>query len=425
MKVLHISTHDNGGAANAAIRIHNSLLKNGVESSILFLGKSKSNIKNSFYFEKKYVDDNLTVPALTLKNYFKERFFNYYTKQKQAYLNKKKSEAEFQNMLKNDSLINFEVYSSPHSKFDITQHPIYIESTIIHFHYVSDFVDFNTFFSKNTKPVIWSLHDENPYLGAFHFEEDVTNNKAKYGLINSEFTELKRNYIRNSSNISFILASDWIFNKIKELQLTNEENLYRINYPIDTKLYKVYDKVFIQNYFGLNENRDTIKLLFIAGNIKNKRKGFDLVEPILKSRLMEKIELIILGNVEVKYQHKNIHYFGTISDELLMPLFYNLADYLLIPSRNENFSYSKIESLCCGTPVIAFPVGDQKEFIEKNDFGIIATEITSESLIVAIEKSINMNTYFDNELISKRAQEYFEADRIVNELKKVYNNCLN
>ena len=423
MRVLHISTNDNGGAANAAIRIHNALLNDGIDSSILFLVKSKSNIKNSFYFEKKYFDDNLTAPALTLKNYLSERFFKYHTKQKIAHLNKKKAEVEFQNMLNEDSLINFEVYSSPHTKFDITEHPVYSEATIIHFHYVSDFVDFNTFFSKNTKPVVWSLHDENPYLGAFHFEEDVVENSFNYGFINSEFTELKRNLIRNTQNISFVLASDWIFNKIKDLNLTRVEHLYRINYPINTKFYRSYDKGFVLNYFGLNENKETIKLLFIAGNIKNKRKGFDLVEPLLKSKLMEKIELIILGDVDVKYNHRNIKYFGTINEELLMPLFYNLADYLLIPSRNENFSYSKIESLCCGTPVIAFPVGDQKEFIQKNDFGIVANDVTSDSLIEAIEKAILMKDFFNNDLISDKAHDYFKDEKISKELKQVYHNC--
>ena len=107
MKVLHVSTNDKGGAANASIRIHNALLNNGIDSTILFLDKSKSNIRNSFYFEKKYFDDNLTSPTLTLKNYLRERFFKYHTKQKIAHLNKKKAEVEFQNMLSKDSLINF------------------------------------------------------------------------------------------------------------------------------------------------------------------------------------------------------------------------------------------------------------------------------------------------------------------------------
>ena len=41
MKILHISTNDNGGAANAAIRIHESVLAQGLDSSILFLNRSR------------------------------------------------------------------------------------------------------------------------------------------------------------------------------------------------------------------------------------------------------------------------------------------------------------------------------------------------------------------------------------------------
>jgi len=86
MKVLHISTSDHSGAANAAIKIHNSLLSNGVDSYILFLSKTKSDVKNSCYFEKKHIDDSHTTPVLLLKNYLKERFFRYHLKQKIAHI---------------------------------------------------------------------------------------------------------------------------------------------------------------------------------------------------------------------------------------------------------------------------------------------------------------------------------------------------
>ena len=41
MKVLIVSTYDKGGAGLAAIRLHNSLLENKVESNILFLKKDQ------------------------------------------------------------------------------------------------------------------------------------------------------------------------------------------------------------------------------------------------------------------------------------------------------------------------------------------------------------------------------------------------
>jgi hypothetical protein len=39
--VLHINTFPDGGAANAAIRLHNALLKKGINSSFLTIGNKK------------------------------------------------------------------------------------------------------------------------------------------------------------------------------------------------------------------------------------------------------------------------------------------------------------------------------------------------------------------------------------------------
>ena len=44
MKILHISFSDYiGGASRAALRIHNCLLKNGIDSNLLVIKKSKKN----------------------------------------------------------------------------------------------------------------------------------------------------------------------------------------------------------------------------------------------------------------------------------------------------------------------------------------------------------------------------------------------
>jgi len=44
-KVLHLNTFDNGGAAIAAKRLHMALLKNGIDSSMLFSGETDASIR--------------------------------------------------------------------------------------------------------------------------------------------------------------------------------------------------------------------------------------------------------------------------------------------------------------------------------------------------------------------------------------------
>src|SRR5687768_3269274 len=51
-KILHVNTYDKGGAANACIRLHKSLLRKGVISKLLVKEKTKY-IDNSFQFVPK------------------------------------------------------------------------------------------------------------------------------------------------------------------------------------------------------------------------------------------------------------------------------------------------------------------------------------------------------------------------------------
>ncbi|MBY0424413.1 MAG: hypothetical protein K2Q22_02150, partial [Cytophagales bacterium] len=53
MKVLHIISNASGGAAKAALRLHFSLLKNGIDSSFLTFGDAgPSDIPNHYIFGK-------------------------------------------------------------------------------------------------------------------------------------------------------------------------------------------------------------------------------------------------------------------------------------------------------------------------------------------------------------------------------------
>jgi hypothetical protein len=55
IKVLHINTLGEGGAANSAIRLHKGLLKIGLESFLLTLNKTKTPIPRHYtYFVAKH-----------------------------------------------------------------------------------------------------------------------------------------------------------------------------------------------------------------------------------------------------------------------------------------------------------------------------------------------------------------------------------
>ncbi len=57
-----------------------------------------------------------------------------------------------------------------------------------------------------------------------------------------------------------------------------------------------------------------------------------------------------------------------------MPLFYSAADVCVMPSYYESFGLVALESLACGTPVVAADVGDLKSIIRQGETGYVVAE---------------------------------------------------
>ena len=74
-----------------------------------------------------------------------------------------------------------ELFSYPFSDYDITENEWYKDADVINLHWVADFLDYKSFFEKNIKPVIWTLHDMNPFTGGEHYVETIidVNNYGK------------------------------------------------------------------------------------------------------------------------------------------------------------------------------------------------------------------------------------------------------
>src|SRR5690554_4918566 len=106
MKILIVNTYDKGGAANACLRLHEGLLKEGIDSSLLLKYKTR-NIANSFeYNSERRI-------GLFDRVYFKIKKYLFRN------LNRRK-------WYKRDP--GLEYFSYPETKIDITKTSIYKQS---------------------------------------------------------------------------------------------------------------------------------------------------------------------------------------------------------------------------------------------------------------------------------------------------------
>lgn len=82
-----------------------------------------------------------------------------------------------------------------------------------------------------------------------------------------------------------------------------------------------------------------------------------------------------------------VRFHGRAEHELL-PLYYSAADVLVVPSYYESFGLVALESLACGTPVIATRVGAMDTLIQNGKTGFLVNNPSPLSLASAIERFI-------------------------------------
>jgi len=71
---------------------------------------------------------------------------------------------------------------------------------------------------------------------------------------------------------------------------------------------------------------------------------------------------------------------GHLHDEISQILLYSAADVLVAPSMQENLSNAVMESLACGTPVVAFDIGGMPDMIDHQVNGYLARPFEPDDL---------------------------------------------
>ena len=182
----------------------------------------------------------------------------------------------------------------------------------------------------------------------------------------------------------------------------------------------IYNGLDLKKY----EFNDKPKDYFVAAGRFVPEKGIDLA---IKAAKKAKIKLKIAGGPakwdyfekKIKpYLGKNIEYVGMV-DYLKMGKFYSGAKGVLYPHRwEEPFGLVFIESMACGTPVIAFDRGSAKEIIQDGKTGFLVKDI--DEMVEAIKKIEKINRKDCRKLVEKK----FTIERMVSDYEKVFYKIL-
>ncbi len=161
---------------------------------------------------------------------------------------------------------------------------------------------------------------------------------------------------------------------------------------------------------NLLKNSTSLRLLIIGGDEQN--------EPEM-TRLKKLVQKLGLQEV--------VNFLGVVSRERL-PLYYSAADVTAVPSYYESFGLVALESLACGTPVVATDVGDLRHIIQPGVSGYIAEKGGPDELAEKISLILTTApSRPDPTRLIRKSVERFDwaniAQKINQECLKMLNRC--
>jgi len=149
---------------------------------------------------------------------------------------------------------------------------------------------------------------------------------------------------------------------------------------VDLSVFRPLDQKTVRSRLGLNGE----KILLYVGRIEP-LKGLDLlVETAAQMDTEEGVRVIVVGadvngnreidRVKLLAKERNledqIEFVGQVNHTDL-PLYYNAADVCVVPSYYESFGLVALESMACGTPVVAARVGGLSTIIQHGRTGYL------------------------------------------------------
>jgi glycosyltransferase involved in cell wall biosynthesis len=237
------------------------------------------------------------------------------------------------------------------------------------------------------KATVFTFHDMWPFTGHCHASLECNRWKTGCGKcphldiqppVQRDGTAIEwilKNWVYGRSKFTIVTPSKWLHDQVKESMLRNFP-VHIIPHGVDTEVFKPLPKDSCQVKLNIPLGKKV--LLCAMETMQRPLKGIDLlVEALgqLPQDLRNDCVLLFFGqsNSDIIKQIKiPVIELGYLHDDRAKAEAYSAADVFIQPSRAESFGLVALESIACGTPVIAFGVGGLTEVVRHGITGIIA-----------------------------------------------------
>lgn len=375
LKVLHLNTYENnGGAGRACGRLVKALRAEGLEAHI------RVNYSFEKHPQKPSFSRGVFGKTITAFKIIAER------------------------MLTKLSVRSVKIpFSIPYLGRDISWYREVKSADILHLHWLN-----HAFMRpqelaqlrKLNKPIVWTFHDSNAFTGGCHVRYACTQFEQECGncpvLKTSGPNDLSHRIWKDKElayaglNLHIVAPSHWMADSVKRSKLLGKAPVQVIPNTLDTTVFRPHDKSAARKALGLSPDSFLMLSGFMPSK-NDKHKGtpylLNALELFSQKAKGLPLELIIFGNRDVESLPDipvSATFLGTINDDEKLALAYSAADVFISPSLEDNLPNTVMESLACGTPVVAFNTGGIPDMVQHQQNGYLAAYESSSDLAVGL-----------------------------------------
>jgi glycosyltransferase involved in cell wall biosynthesis len=405
MKILHLSAGNlEGGAARGAYWLHRALLDQGCDSNFL----SQHGEPNED--EHIYTSSNTALSKISSK------------------------------LLPRIDQLPLKLYPDRHNfifspgLFGINLRKVVnkIRPDILHLHWINaGLVDIRQLKSIDC-PIVWTMRDMWPFTGGCHYSFGCEGYKRKCGncpQLNSRSSRDLSNFVLHRKkryypeDIVLIAISNWQAECAMSSSIFSGKQITMIPNGVNHREFFPVDKSLAREALGLPKDKEIV--LIGAQNIQDPYKGFPVFLQALECIEPAEKTIVLFGRSKGKrLEMKGFDpvSLGFLRDAISLRLAYSAADVFVAPSIEEAFGKTIVESMACGTPVVAFDATGPRDIVEHLQSGYLAKPFDPGDLAAGInwvlgekERKVGLskNAAF-------RAREHYDIEMIANKHIDLY-----
>jgi glycosyltransferase involved in cell wall biosynthesis len=236
----------------------------------------------------------------------------------------------------------------------------------------------------------------------------------------------RREILRECANAVAVTPSTWL-GEVATAGIWRPRQVFKIPYALDLKRFEPIARELAKSAMGITPHEPVI--LACASELASPRKGVRLMLDALAAGVGRHVHLFLLGMpLDVPpIPHATVHQLGFVNDDRLRALVFSCADVFVHPALADNAPLTVIESLACGTPVVAFPVDGLPETVIAGRTGWLTPGRSSELLRTTIAGALDDLDRGVNLRVRCRqfAEDRYDPSSVARQYESVFEHLVN